>query len=49
MVGGVRMCAAPGTLEVGSLYVASQEVGHLGGKEQRADRASVAGVSPAHV
>lgn len=49
MVGGVRMRAEPGTLEVGRLYVASQEVGHLGGKEQYADRTSVAGVSSAHV
>ena len=49
MVGGVRMHAAQGTLEVGSLYVASQEVGHLGGKEQRTDMASVSGVSSAHV
>ena len=42
------MRAAPGTLEVGNLSIVSQEVGHLGGKEQRANRASVAGVS-AHV
>lgn len=48
VVGGVRMRAAPGTLEVGDLSMVSQEVGHLGGKEQRAYRASVAGVS-AHV
>ena len=48
VVGGVRMRAAPDTLEVGDLSMVSQEVGHLGGKEQRAYRASVAGVS-AHV
>ena len=49
VVGGVTVRAAPGTLEVGNLSVVSQEVGHLAGKEQRADRASVAGVSSAHV
>lgn len=49
MVGRVTVRAAPGTLEVGNLSVVSQEVGHLAGKEQRADRASVAGVSSAHV